>query len=252
MIALITGASSGIGRDLARELACRGFDLILVARQKEKLVELKKTLLVHVKVIPMDLSQPENCLSLYRMVADLPIDVFINNAGFGLFGEFTQSDLDTEMNMISLNVMAVHLLTKLFLRDFVKRDHGFILNVASSAAFPVGGPLMTTYYATKAYVFHLTEGIYEELRRKKSKVSISVLCPGPVQTEFNQRANVEFSIRSLSSQKVAEYAVEKMLMKKRVIVPGITMKLVHELIRVVPESLMLRSTYHMQRRKQKK
>ena len=95
MIALITGASSGIGRDLARELACRGFDLILVARQKEKLVELKKTLLVHVKVIPMDLSQPENCLSLYRMVADLPIDVFINNAGFGLFGEFTQSDLDT-------------------------------------------------------------------------------------------------------------------------------------------------------------
>ena len=156
------------------------------------------------------------------------------------------------MNMISLNVMAVHLLTKLFLRDFVKRDHGFILNVASSAAFPVGGPLMTTYYATKAYVFHLTEGIYEELRRKKSKVSISVLCPGPVQTEFNQRANVEFSIRSLSSQKVAEYAVEKMLRKKRVIVPGITMKLVHELIRVVPESLMLRSTYHMQRRKQKK
>lgn len=249
MVALITGASSGIGRDFARELACRGFDLILVARHKESLEELKKTLPVCVTTIALDLSQPENCFDLYRQVQETPIDILINNAGFGLFGEFIDSDLDTELNMISLNVTAVHILTKLFLRDFVKRDHGFLLNVASSAAFPNGGPLMATYYASKSYVYKLTGAIYEELRRRNSKVSISVLCPGPVRTEFNERANVEFAVRSMSSQRVAHEAVNQMLKKKRVIVPGVTAKLVHEIVRFSPEEVMLRVTYHVQHRK---
>ena len=249
MVALITGASSGIGRDFARELANIGFDLILVARRKERLIELQNELPVSVTIIPMDLSKPENCFSLHKQLKGIDIDVLINNAGFGLFGEFVDTDLDTELNMISLNITATHILTKLFIRDFVKRDRGFLLNVSSSAAFPAGGPLMATYYATKSYVYKLTEGIYQELREKGSNVSVSVLCPGPVRTEFNRRADVEFAVGSLSSQEVARYAVKKMFNKTRVITPGLTIKLTHELVRFVPETLALRVAYHIQHRK---
>ena len=148
MKALITGASSGIGRDMARVLAKAKVDLILVARRKERLMELKKELPVHVTVVVLDVSKRENCEALYQRFVHEPIDILINNAGFGDYGEFHETELDKDLQMVQTNIQAVHILTKLFLKDFIRRDKGYILNVASSAAF-LPGPLMATYYATK-------------------------------------------------------------------------------------------------------
>ena len=213
MKALITGASSGIGRDMARVLSDKGYDLILVARDKKNLEKLKEELDTNIKIISMDLSNPDNCKKLYEQVKDEDINILINNAGFGAIGSFRKIDLDKELNMIDLNIKAVHILTKLFLDDFVKRDSGYILNVSSSASFQPG-PLMATYYSTKCYVYHLTLAIYEELRHMKSNVKISCLCPGPVDTNFNKVANCEFKLKSLSSEYVAKYAIDKMFKNK--------------------------------------
>ena len=162
MRALITGASSGIGRDIARELDKRGYDLILVARDKEKLEETKKTLKGKVEIIAMDLESSQNCKELYEKVKD--IDILINNAGFGVFGNFVDTDLDKEISLINTNITAVHILTKLYLQDMVKKNKGHILNVASIAGF-MPGPLMEAYYASKAYVVRLSEGIRAELKK---------------------------------------------------------------------------------------
>lgn len=247
MKALITGASSGIGRDMARELAKRGIDLILVARRTDRLEELKKELACHVEIIRCDLGTAENCRDLYEKVTTEGggIDILINNAGFGLFGAFDQTELDTELAMIDLNIRALHILTKLFLRDFKARNSGYILNVASSAAF-LPGPLMAAYYATKNYVLRLTEAIWEELRREGSGVSVSVLCPGPVQTEFNQTAGGKFAIQGLTSGFVAEYAIRKMFARKMVILPGTLMKLFRFGEHFVSEKFLLRCAYRIQ------
>ena len=248
MKALITGASSGIGRDMARILSEQGWDLILVARRKDKLEKLKKQLKTDVKIITMDVSSTFNCTKLYNRVKDEDIDLLINNAGFGKFGEFNNIKLDEELDMIDVNIKAVHILTKLFLNDFVEKDKGYILNVASSAAFQ-SGPLMATYYSTKAYVLHLSEAIYEELRKNKSNVSISVLCPGPVRTEFNKVAKVKFNLKSLESYDVAEYALKKTFKRKLVIIPGIGIKLGTFANRLLPRKLMLRIIYKIQQKK---
>lgn len=248
MKALITGASSGIGRDMARILSEQGWDLILVARRKDKLEKLKKQLKTDVKIITMDVSSTFNCTKLYNRVKDDDIDLLINNAGFGKFGEFNNLKLDEELDMIDVNIKAVHILTKLFLNDFVEKDKGYILNVASSAAFQ-SGPLMATYYSTKAYVLHLTEAIYEELRRKGSNVSVSVLCPGPVRTEFNKVAKVKFSLKELESYDVAEYALKKTFKKKLIIIPGWTIKLGTFANRLLPRKLMLKIIYKIQKKK---
>lgn len=251
MKALITGASSGIGADMARVLSERGYDLILVARRKTRLNRLKKELKTNVEIIPMDLSTTFHCMELYNQVKKEDIDIVINNAGFGLFGRFSDTKLEKELDMIDLNIKTVHTLTKLFLNDFRKKDHGYILNVASSAAF-MPGPLMSTYYATKAYVLHLTEAIYEELRSEKSNVVISCLCPGPVDTEFNKVAGVRFSLRELNSYAVANYAIDKLFHRETIIVPGITMKLSIFSTRLVPRKLLLRITHAIQHRKESK
>ncbi len=248
MKALITGASSGIGRDMARVLSDMGYDLILVARRKDKLEKLKKQLNTNVKIICLDVSSTYNCTKLYNKVKDEDIDILINNAGFGKFGEFNDIKLDDELDMIDVNIKAVHILTKLFLNDFVARNKGYILNVASSAAFQPG-PLMATYYSTKAYVLHLTEAIYEELRKNNSNVGISVLCPGPVNTEFNKVAKVRFSLKSLESNDVAEYAIKKMFKKKLIITPGFSIKCATKMYRFLPRKLMTKITYKIQKKK---
>lgn len=250
MKALITGASSGIGRDIARRLDSMGYTLILAARTKEKLDELNNSLGGRHRVIKTDLSNHSEAKRLYEEVKREDIDILINNAGFGLFGSFDETDLETELNMLSLNIEAVHILTKLFLRDFKKRNRGTILNVASSAAF-LPGPLMATYYATKAYVLRLSAAIREELRRDKSKVVICTLCPGPVKTDFDERAGVSFSLKGLASEYVADYAVKSMLKGRSVIIPGFTMKIGVFFSKILPDFISVRIAYNIQHSKNK-
>lgn len=248
MKALITGASSGIGYEMAKYLNKQGYGLILVARDKEKLQNMSQELTGDIKIIVADLSNEAKLKEIYILCKNESIDVLINNAGFGMFGNFDTTDLTKEIEMINLNIKAVHILTKLFLKDMKKRNSGYILNVASSAAFGPG-PLMTTYYSTKAYVLRLTTSIYEELRRKKSKVVVSCLCPGPVKTNFFATADVNFSIKPLNSDYVAKYAIDKMFKKKLIIIPGIKMKLVHFFEKFLSTKLLAKITYNIQRKK---
>ena len=245
MRALITGASSGIGRDMALYLAQKGWDLVVVARRTDRLLELKeKAENVDVLCITADLSKTDECMRVYEETKDIQIDMLINNAGFGLAGEFSDTDLDRELCMIDTNVKALHILTKLYLKDFVKRDSGVILNVASIAGF-MSGPLLATYYATKNYVLALTRAIYKELKKSKSKVTVSALCPGPINTEFFDVANVKFLISGVKSEDVAKLAIDKALKGKLVILPGI-MKFVPFLLRFVPTKLVMSVLYKFQ------
>lgn len=246
MKALITGASSGIGRDMAKILSQKGYDLILVARDEKKLEEVKKQLKTETKIVVMDISKEENCKKIYEENKD--IDILINNAGFGDCGHFEETSLDKDIQMIHTNIIAYHILTKLYLKEMIKKDSGKILNVASIAGF-MPGPLMTTYYSTKNYVVRFSESIREELRRKKSKVQISILCPGPVDTNFNKVADVEFALKGLSSEYVAKYAINKFFKGKFYIVPGWKIKLARIGAKLAPASFVAKISYNMQKRK---
>ncbi len=248
MKALITGASSGIGRDIAKYLSKKGYDLVIVARRVELLEELKKELETNVEIVNLDISSVENCTKLFEEHKD--IDILVNNAGFGLFGYFSELDLEKEISMINTNVIAVHVLSKLYLQEMKKRNSGHILNVASIAGF-MAGPLMATYYATKNYVVSLSRAINKELKKEKSNVRVSVLCPGPVKTNFNNVAGVKFGINSLTSDYVAKYAIDKTLKNKEVIIPGFTIKILKFLNKILPSTIMLEGTFHMQKRKNK-
>ena len=215
MKALITGASSGIGRDMARVLASKGYNLVLVARNEEALKqlaeELKEKEKIEIETIAMDLSIIENCKEIHKKVQN--VDILINNAGFGDCGNFTKTSLEKEISMINTNIVAYHILMKLYLIDMKAKGSGKILNVASIAGF-MPGPLMSTYYATKAYIVRISESIREELKKEKSKVQISILCPGPVSTNFNEVANVKFKMREANSMKVARICHQKIRTRK--------------------------------------
>ena len=191
----------------------------------------------------------KNCYKLYNDVKDKGINIVINNAGYGLLEHYHTDNLDEEVNMIELNVKCQHILTKLFVNN---KNTLYIMNVASSAGLMAGGPLMSTYYATKSYLCSYSFALYEELRRDKSEISISVLCPGPVNTNFNNRANVKFDLKSLDASFVAQYAVNKMFKKKLVIVPGTSVKLGVFFSRLLPIKLLLKITYNIQKRKNTK
>lgn len=255
MKALVTGASSGIGRDIAKELAKRGYNLILVSRDNKKLDEVAKEIKnqyeVEAEVIQKDLSIKENCIDLYNEVKNENIDILINNAGFGVHGPIIETDLDKEINMLETNIIAVHILMKLFLQDMVKNNKGKILNVSSMAAFSPG-PLMAGYYSSKAYVYRLSECVKTELKMMKSNVKISVLCPGPVRTNFNKVANVNFAAPSLSSDVVAKYAIEKMLRGKFTIVPGNLMKITRFFEKILPHNWISYVSYIVNYRKSHK
>ena len=177
------------------------------------------------------------------------IDILINNAGFGDSGNFTETSLEKEMEMIDVNIKAYHILTKLFLRDFVKRDYGRILNVASIAGF-MPGPYMATYYATKNYIVSLSLAISEELKKDNSKVKISIFCPGPVDTNFNNVANVKFNIGALSSEYASKVAIEGMFQNKLMIIP-INMKANHLLTKIAPTKMVLKAVSLIQERRSK-
>ena len=250
MKALITGASSGIGKDIAKELAKKGYNLALVARSEEELKkvaeELRKNNKIQIETITMDVSKLENCKEIHKKVKN--VDILINNAGFGDCGNFSKTSLEKEIAMINTHIIAYHTLMKLYLIDMKEKGEGKILNVASIAGF-MPGPLMATYYATKAYIVRISEGIKEELKKEKSKVQISILCPGPVRTNFSKVANVKFHIREASSSKVAKYAIKKLEKGKFYIVPGIDVKFARWGAKLVPANLVSKVTYMVQKRK---
>ncbi len=252
MKALVTGASSGIGKDIAIYLSELGYDLILVSRDENRLKETARHIKTNVTIYPADLCNKETCFKLYDNFKDEDIDILVNGAGFGLFGNTWETDINKELKMIDLNITAVHILTKLFLSNMIQKNKGYILNIASSAGF-LSGPVLNTYYASKNYIAKWTMGIYEELRRNKIKnVHISCLCPGPVNTNFNKVAGGSFNIKALSSEYVAKYGIDKMFKNKLVIVPGFTVRLGLFFNRFISHKLSLKIVYNIQSKKVKR
>lgn len=248
MRALITGATSGIGKEMAFYLHRRGWQLVLTGRNEEMLRRMAKKFGEGTRYIALDLAGRDAPQKLYEFCQGTRIDFLINNAGFGVFGEFSETSLAQELAMLDVNVRAVHILTKLFLRDFEKRGRGHILNVASSAGF-MTGPLMAGYYASKNYVVRLTLAIREEQRRRRSGVTVSVLCPGPVDTDFSDRAGVQFSAAPADAKYVARYGIEQVLAGKAIIVPTLKMKLALLGAKLCPEQPLAAVAYHIQKRK---
>lgn len=248
MRALITGASSGIGRDMARVLSCMGWELFLVARRADRLLEMKQELGEGTVCIRCDVSKEDECRKLYEVLKDKELDMVINNAGFGYCGEFVSSSLENDLDMIDTNVKAVHTLTKLFLKDFVSKNSGRILNVASLAGF-MPGPMMATYYATKNYVTSLSRAVSHELKEMGSNVTITAFCPGPVNTEFNRVAGVSFAASGIESKTAARIAITDALKGKRVSIPTFRMKLLRFGARLAPDALLLQICSSFQHKK---
>lgn len=247
MKALITGATSGIGKSIAEKLSNRGWELILTGRNEDMLKAMQEKL-GNCEIIAADLTHKSEVFKLYDFCKDKNVDMLVNNAGFGVFGRLAETDLDKELDMINVNIRAVHILMKLFLRDFRKRDRGIILNVASVAGF-LTGPLMAAYYASKSYVIKLSHAAAEELRREGSRVKISVFCPGPVDTDFNDRAGVSFSMKPISADFAAEYAIKSALSGKLTAIPGVFTAFGAFGARFLPNKLVAALVCEMQERK---
>lgn len=240
--ALITGASTGIGLDLAVLAARDGFDCILAARNETRLHELKKVLEkrynIKVYVFALDLSEYNAAKRLTNAIDDagLQVDFLINNAGFGTSGEFVELDPETEAEEVRLNVNTLTELTKAYLPGMVERNHGYVLNVASVAAFQPG-PYMAVYYATKAYVLSLTEALHAEV--KDTGVNVSVLCPGPTETGFFNRAGSEMMVSKMPSHLVAFFGYKGVMKNKRVIIPGLSNQALVGLAKIMPRAVSL-------------
>ena len=243
---LITGASSGIGLELARVAAAKGHDLVLVARTEEKLRELARELHerygVRAEVIAADLSRPGTVAEIVSRIETLgiQIDTLVNNAGVGAYGPFTETALATELQIIHVNIVALTELTKRLLPGMIARRAGRILNVASTAAF-LPGPLMAVYYATKAYVLSFSEAIANELAG--TGVTVTALCPGPTASGFQAAANLEESKlvagRTLAtSRQVAEDGYDAMMAGRTLVVSGWSNKLVAQMPRLLPRRVV--------------
>lgn len=227
MKALVTGSGSGLGKEIAIYLSSLGYELILVGRA-EKELNLTKKLCNNSSIYICDLSKENEVFKLYENNKD--IDFLVNNAGFGLYGDFIDTDLNKELEMIDVNIKAVHILTKLYAQIMNK---GYILNVSSVAGFN-SGPKMSTYYATKNYVLKLSLAINQELKDKNSAVHISVLCPGSFDSKFNKSAGLNSVNKGLSSKEIAYLAINKTLKKKMIIIPGFKWKLLVFFSKFIP------------------
>ena len=237
MKALITGASSGIGYEMAKELIRLGYDLYCVSRKEGDLINLSDEEKSHVTFMSYDLSIEDECFRLIDDTKDLDLDIYINNSGYGDIGYINTTDINKEINMVKLNDIATLILTKEYIKRIIKKDKGRVLVTASAAAFGAA-PYMSCYYATKAFVFSLMHGYHRELRNMKSKVKVSILCPGPVKTRFEEKANTKFMIKPISQEYVGKYAIKKMLKGKLEIVPGFTIKLTHLFSHFVPKRII--------------
>jgi len=253
--ALITGASGGIGYELALLLARDRYDCILVARSRETLSALANRLKadfgVTSLVLAKDLSKPSAVDEIYEEVtaAAMKVDVLVNNAGFPVFGLFSETELETEVEMLQVNVVALTQLTKLFLKGMIERRYGRILNLASTAAFEPG-PLMAVYYASKAYVLSFSEALANELRG--TGVTVTALCPGPTRTGFQKRGVMEDSRlvqgRIADAESVALAGYKGLIAGKTIVIPGLTNKLIPWVVRVSPRGVVTRVVRRMQER----
>ena len=248
--AVITGASSGLGAEFARQLAAQGYALLLVARRADRLRALAAALPAPCEVFPADLAQRSECERLLQALQGRRIDLFINNAGFGDCGDFLCTDLEKDLVMLDVNVRAVHILTKRVAQNMQRQGGGALLNVGSAAGLLPGGPYMAAYYATKAYVVSLTTALAEELRAQRSPVQVACLCPGPVDTEFNAVANVQFALPGISAAYCVRCALAGLRRGRTVIVPGPLVAAGTALSRLLPRRALLRLTARQQKRKQ--
>ena len=249
---LITGASSGIGLELAKLFAEDGNNLVIVARREELLNkiadELKSEYGINVEVIPKDLTLEKSTLEIYEQLKDKDIDVIVNNAGFGAVGPFSELDYKRQIDMVNLNITALTSLTRLFIPNMIEKNRGGILNVGSLAGFQPG-PYASIYYATKAFVLSFTEGLKEEL--KNSDLKISCLAPGPTNTEFGEVSGLDksflFKFGTMGAREVARQGYSGFLNGETVVIPGFSNRLLPLLVRISPRFLVRRITAKLNR-----
>ncbi|MBU0278943.1 MULTISPECIES: SDR family oxidoreductase [unclassified Gemella] len=242
-IVLITGASLGLGKEFAYKYAKETYNLLLVARSENKLLEIKnyleKKYNIRVFILVKDLSKNSAAKEVYEYCKEnnLRVEILINNAGFGDFGDFKDSDLDKQTNMIDLNVRSLVQMTHYFLNEMIDKNSGKILNLASVASF-MPGPKMSVYYASKAFVLSFTEALAEELT--KFNIKISALCPGPTKTNFEKNADVNFSgVKMQEASEVVNYAYDKFMSSKKVIIlPGLQNKILVTSVKFLPKSFL--------------
>ncbi len=242
---LITGATTGIGYELARLFAMNGYNLVIIARNRAQLERLQKQweneFSVKIHVIVKDLSKQSAIEEIMDSLEEhnIDIDILINNAGFGLFGPFIETPIEQELEMIQVNIVALTYLTKCLIPKMLRKKRGKILNVASIAAFQ-SGPLMSVYYATKAYVLSFSEALTNELA--EHGILVSVLCPGPTHTQFEKRANLEqsklFQRNVMNPEEVAKIAFRQFMKGKTMIVPGATNWILVRSTRLLPRKMV--------------
>lgn len=251
MYAFITGASSGIGKAFSIWLAKSRYNLILIGRREERLIFLKKKLEekygIHVIIKTMDLTNRQDCFSLFEEIKSLPVTMVINNAGSGVTGFFTETSLSNELGMIDTNITAVHIFTKLFAEHM---KHGSIINVSSMSAFHAT-PFFAAYGATKSYVYSLSTAVNYELKRQKKDVHITCLCPGLVDTEFYRNGEQPLKEFMISPKECARQGLAGTYKKKALVIPTTSMKLSFALSKVTPKAVMNPIQYFLQSGKQK-
>jgi len=256
-VALITGASSGIGREFARIHAAIGGDLVIIARREDRLNELKQELEkkhnIKVKVIAKDLTLPNATIEIYNEVkeAEIQVDYLINNAGFGGRGYFHERPMELDLQMIQVNIVTLTALTRLFLPEFVKRNSGKILNVSSTGSL-MAGPLQAVYYASKAYVTSFSNAIAQELH--DTDITVTALLPGGTETEFAKTAdmsNTPLFAKTVSPYVVAKEGYDAMLKGKLDVIAGVTasQSLMLSMLSFIPKKVMLKQIYQMQQEK---
>lgn len=246
MLAIITGASSGLGEEFAVQLDKMGYDTVLVARREDKLLKVKERLINNSTIVPMDLSVRENCFELFKKFPDA--DLLINNAGFGKFGAMEDSDVCTDLQMLDINVNAQYILQKLYFTEFMKKGRGRILNTASAAAF-MAGPYFALYYATKSFVLRISQAANREAKGKG--VTVSAFCPGSIETEFNSVAGTTSSSKPASKEKAVAYAIKNMFKGKAIIIPTFKIKMAFVMSKLMPENLLTEFSYNVQNRRMK-
>ena len=248
MLAVITGASSGIGKEIAYRLAKKNYNLILIARRLDRLESIKNDLSkypITIELLDYDISDLAKCKTLIDNLKTNKPDIFVNNAGFGVYGDSLTVNTNKELEMINLNVISLHFLTK----ELIKlMDKGTIINISSMAAF-LPTPLLASYAATKAYVYSYSQAVNYELKKSHKPINIMTVCPGPVKTEFNQVANADPKMKGITVEKCVDSIINGLNKNKSLVVPSFKMKFLRFIMRFMPTSLILKVSHKVQSKK---